>query len=157
VGSGSNGAPSTVVNAKGAAFVSQSSASVVGSGGGWFAFSDQGASNALKVVPLLQAHVFAGPKVVRNKKNHSGVVSGRLTTGRAGMTVSLNAVAGARVGAVVARVKLGPGLAYSFTLKTNVHGAFAIVAPEGATLEARHPGFAPGRLSHLCLQGCERA
>jgi hypothetical protein len=129
VGSGSYGAPSTVVNAKGAAFVSQSSASAVGSGGGWFAFSDQGASNALKVVPLLQAHVFVGPKVVRNKKTHSGVVIGRLTTGRAGMTVTLNAVSGARVGAVVARVKLGAGLAYSFTVKAKVHGAFAVVAP----------------------------
>ena len=129
VGNGAYGAPSTVVSAKGAAFVSQSSASVVGSGGGWFAFSDQGASNALKVVPLLQAHVFAGPTVVRTKKTHAAVVSGRVTTGRAGLTVTLNAVTRGRVGAVVARVKLGAGLRYSFTLKAKVHGAFAVVAP----------------------------
>jgi hypothetical protein len=129
VGIGSYGVPSTVVTAKAAAFVSQSSASVVGSGGGWFAFSDQGASSALKVVPLLQAHVFSGPKVVRNKKTHAAVVSGRVTTGRAGLTVTLNAVTRGRVGAVVARVKLGAGLTFSFPVKATLHGAFAVVAP----------------------------
>jgi len=129
VGNGSYPKPTTAVGPKGALAAAQSSVSLVGAGAGWFAFTDIGASNTLKIVPLLQAHRITGPALVRIAKKHISVISGRVLTGRVGMTVTLNLVVHGTVGKAVGHVKLKAGLAYVFTLPAKTKGTFAVVAP----------------------------